>query len=73
MRAEGRQVKTAPTHVCPHCGEWWDVVRDTFDIWVVTAYANDPELKSKVWTEAARAPVCPVDTRWLKEFKIVNW
>ncbi len=59
-----------PTHVCPRCGEWWDVEGGGVDTWYVAAHDTEVDLSSKVWTEAASAPVCPDDSETLSRFCI---
>ncbi len=61
-----------PTHVCPRCGEWWDVEDGGCDTWFVTAHDNDSSLSAKVWAEAATIPVCPMDAATLKRFDIMD-
>ncbi len=68
--SESRQVHAGPTHVCPRCGEWWDVENAGYDTWFITAHDNDGGLSASVWTEAARMPICPLDTTTLDQFRI---
>ncbi len=69
---ESKRLGKAPTHVCPRCGEWWDVERAGSDEWFVTAHDNENGLMAKVWTEASDLPVCPVDAASLHDFCIVD-
>ena len=64
------QTKLGPTHVCPKCGEWWDVEPNGHDSWLVSAHDNEHTLAVKVWWEEARVPVCPEDTCDLTLFNI---
>ncbi len=70
--SHSRRVKIGPTHVCPRCGEWWDVETGGYDTWFVSTFGEDGNLASKVWTEAARTPICPLDTATLDEFRITD-
>ncbi len=72
MIGESRHVRHMPTHVCPHCGEWWDVENGGHDTWFVSPHDTENGLATKVWTEAARVPICPLDTATLDDFKIVD-
>jgi hypothetical protein len=64
------QEKTGPTHVCPRCGEWWDVEQEAGEKWLVAAHDKEATLTSKVWAEEAREPVCPAVTCVLDTFNI---
>ncbi len=61
-----------PTHVCPRCGEWWDVLSGEYNTWLVSAHDNEETCLSKVWTEAASEPICPLDTETLRLFAIID-
>ena len=63
--------KNVPSHICPSCGEWWDVERVGHDTWFVSLHGNELNLSAQVWTEAANAPVCPLDTAALDRFNII--
>jgi hypothetical protein len=65
------QETLGPTHVCPRCGEWWDVEREARERWLVSVHDNEAPLISKVWAEEASQPVCPVDTCVLDTFNIM--
>jgi hypothetical protein len=64
------QSKLGPTHVCPRCGEWWDVEQEAHENWLVANLENEAPLVSKVWAEEACEPVCPMDTCVLCSFNI---
>ncbi len=72
MIGESKHVNHAPTHVCPRCGEWWDVETGGYDTWLISRRDNEGGLAATVWTESARVPVCPLDTTTLDEFRIVD-
>ncbi len=72
MRQDPRPSGSGPTHVCPQCGEWWDVEDGGCDTWFVSAHDNENSLTAKVWTEAASIPVCPLDATSLHGFNIVD-
>ncbi len=59
-----------PTHVCPKCGEWWDVECCGFEQWTVSAHDNEARLAVMVWSEYANQPICPDDTAALIQFSI---
>jgi hypothetical protein len=61
-----------PTHVCPRCGEWWDVEGGGMDLWYVAIHDNEEAVSSQVWTETAIAPVCPEDQATLSSFCIID-
>lgn len=61
-----------PSHICPQCGEWWDVESGGCDTWFVEPHDNDGRLIAKVWTEASQEPVCPLDAFTLKCFCIAE-
>jgi hypothetical protein len=70
MMFQPKRTQTAPSHVCPNCGGWWDAEYHGYDTWVVSPHANDGELFAKVWAERAAKPVCPLDTTTLQTFCI---
>ncbi len=72
MLGRENETRVGPTHVCLHCGEWWDVEREGKDLWQVAAHQEDDGQGSKVWAEAAGSPVCPIDTTSLDEFLIAE-
>lgn len=65
------QIRLAPTHVCPRCGDWWDVEADGHERWKVSVHENEGSLTGKVWWEEAKVPVCPADTCDLDFFNII--
>lgn len=64
------QTTLGPSHVCPRCGEWWDVEQDKHGTWFVAVHDNESPLSAKVWAEEADEPVCPEDSCSLDTFKI---
>ncbi len=66
------EMNHGPTHVCPNCGEWFDVEPGGHDTWFVTECENESALAAHTWAEAAQRPVCPLDTTALKIFEIVD-
>lgn len=62
-----------PTHVCPRCGEWYDVTYDPNER-LFYVEVHDPEgiLMSKIWSETTSEPVCPSDAVTLQEWLIDN-
>ena len=65
-------LKHGPTHVCPRCGEWWDVEGGEKDTWYVVAHDNEDLASCKVWTETAATPICPDDQAKLSRFCIAE-
>ncbi len=72
MSASSDSHHLLPTHVCPRCGEWWDVEQGGRDLWFVSAYARDVTVCSTTWTEACCDPICPLDTTTLHCFSIID-
>ncbi len=72
MTGQPRPFGNNPTHVCPNCGEWFDVENGGCDTWFVSAHDNESGLSAHVWAEAASTPVCPLDATTLHRFDIVD-
>ena len=71
MMDQNPQAHPGPSHVCPCCGEWWDVENGGHDTWFVSIHETQACLSAQVWTEAASIPVCPLDTATLDRFNII--
>ena len=59
---EHKTKRTAlPTHVCPKCGEWWDVYRDGNGNFIVNWHYARTE-NDLNWMESTEKPFCPTPT-----------
>lgn len=54
-----------PTHMCPKCGEWFDVKKLSAQGWGVMNHTD-----GTLWAEAAVTPICPYDTSALEPWLI---
>lgn len=45
----------SPSHICPHCGEWWEVEPVEQNIWQVIRYGDH----TRPYKEAVFKPKCP--------------
>ncbi len=61
-----------PSHVCPYCGEWWDVDKSGVDTWSVVEHNGTDPIMAGAWTEVMTDPVCPLDAHGLNEWLIVD-
>ncbi len=67
---QANDASAVPSHICPNCGEWWDVQRDGCDTWLLATHDYDAGLTATVWRVASCVPICPIDGYSLQVFCI---